>query len=104
VANETDPHATQEGPGGTPEGHTPERPAVDEFGEPGTPAAGLTPAVPHAADAEDAEEAAAHGDGHGGEHGDEPLGAVDWGAWAASLVGLAAGAVIAVAMFVGISQ
>ena len=37
---------------GTPEGHTPEEPSTAELGKLGTPGAGLTPEVPHAADAE----------------------------------------------------
>jgi hypothetical protein len=103
---ETDPDATSEGPGGTPEGHTPERPAIDEYGTPGTPAAGLSPSTPHAADAEahdahgaghDAHGAAhdVHADEHGDEHGEPPPGPIDWGAWAVSLVGLAAGGAVA---------
>ncbi|CAN5680207.1 hypothetical protein BH24CHL8_BH24CHL8_06520 [soil metagenome] len=54
------------------EGHTPEAPAPDELGKKGTPAAGLTPR--HAGEAE--------------EHGVEPLGPIDWPAWAASALGV----------------
>jgi hypothetical protein len=36
----------------TPEGYTAEKPASTELGEPGTPGAGMTPSVPHAADAD----------------------------------------------------
>lgn len=116
---ETNPGAAHEGPGGTPEGHTLERPAVDEYGKPGTPAAGLTPETPHAADSEDARESDedvhaadahqvggghdhehatghAHDDEHEAEHGEPPAGPIDWGAWLVSVVGLAAGSVVAV--------
>jgi hypothetical protein len=115
---ETDPEASREGPGGTPEGHTPERPASDEYGKPGTPAAGLTPETPHAADADDARAAEedahaadahhvggghdhahatghAHDDGQEADHGEAPAGPIDWGAWLVSIVGLAAGGVVA---------
>jgi hypothetical protein len=49
----------------TPEGYTEEKPAVSELGEPGTPGAGMTADVPHAADAEAV------------EHGDAPADAVE---------------------------
>jgi len=39
----------------------------------------------------------AHG-GHGGHDGDEPLGPVDWRAWAMSAIGVAAGLLIAVCL------
>ena len=42
-------------PTNTPEGHTPEDPAPSELGKLGTPGAGMTPAVPHPADAESVE-------------------------------------------------
>jgi hypothetical protein len=105
---------------GTPEGHTPEEPAPSELGEAGTPGAGLTPAVPHPADAEDAEEggrsadtvetavahqdAATHMDAHTAisddDHGHaEPrLGPIDWTAWGYAAIGAVAGLVV-VALF-----
>jgi hypothetical protein len=106
ASDETTPDATREGPGGTPEGHTPERPAPDEFGKPGTPAAGLSPETPHRAEARDAGHAHqdAHGDDHSGDHSEEPLGPPDWGAWAASLVGMGAGALVALAMVVAVAR
>ncbi|CAN5748161.1 hypothetical protein BH24CHL6_BH24CHL6_10840 [soil metagenome] len=48
----TDP----ERPRTTPEGHTPEEPRPSELGKPGTPGAGMSADVPHAADARRAEE------------------------------------------------
>ena len=100
---QADPQATHEAPGGTPEGHTPERPAADEYGKPGTPAAGLTPDAPHAADAEHTPVSGedvhaadhAHDDEHEADHGEPPPGPIDWGAWAVSVVGLLAGGVVA---------
>lgn len=86
----TDTEGTRHGPGGTPEGHTPEAPAPDEFGKKGTPAAGLTPAAPHAADAHVAADAHASD-----EHAGEPLGPIDWPAWGASALGVAVALLIA---------
>lgn len=54
------------------------------------------------ADAEDSGRIAE--DVHAAVHDEEPLGPIDWGAWAASLVGIGAGAVIALAMFVSVAQ
>ena len=86
----TDTEGTRPGPGGTPEGHTPEAAAPDEFGKKGTPAAGLTTAAPHAADAHDA------ADAHpSDEHAGEPLGPIDWPAWGASALGVAVALLIA---------
>lgn len=93
----TDTEGTRHGPGGTPEGHTPEAPAPDEFGKKGTPAAGLTPDVPHAADAMDTDEDHAGG---ADEHGAEPLGPIDWPAWGTS----AFGAIIALAIAAALVQ
>ncbi len=87
----TDTEGTRHGPGGTPEGHTPEAAAPDEFGKKGTPAAGLTPAAPHAADAQDANAGAHADDAHAGE----PLGPIDWPAWGASALGVAVALLIA---------
>lgn len=92
----TDHRATESEPrdsgdtGGTPEGHTPEAPAADEFGKKGTPAAGLSPALPHAADADDAHATDLHtAGGHGeDEHAAEVLGPIDRRAWAASALGI----------------
>ncbi len=99
----TDPAGTRAGPGGTPEGHTPEAPAPDEFGKKGTPAAGLSPEVPHAADAMEAEGEDAEDHGHAGEadkHGAEPLGPIDWPAWGASAFGVIVALLIAAALAV----
>ena len=38
----------------------------------------------------------AHDDEHEAEHGEPPAGPIDWGAWLVSIVGLAAGGVVAV--------
>jgi hypothetical protein len=110
----------------TPEGYTAEEPAPDELGVPGTPGAGMTVDVPHAADADAVEhggqpadslagsvagaasvahhDADTHMDAHtvlsDDDHGHaEPrLGPIDWGAWAFALLGGAAGTAV-VAMF-----
>jgi len=37
----------------------------------------------------------AHDDNHEAEHGEPPPGPIDWGAWGVSIVGLAAGGVVA---------
>jgi len=92
MARETDPEADRSGPGGTPEGHTPEAAAPDELGKKGTPAAGLTADVPHAADALDAS------DGTDDEHGAESLGPIDWPAWGASAFGVLVALLIAAAL------
>jgi hypothetical protein len=55
-------------PAGTPEGYTEERPGPSELGEPGTPGAGLTPQVPHAADADLVEHGHAPADPAGTGH------------------------------------
>ena len=54
----------------TPEGHTPEEPRPSEMGKAGTPGAGMTPDVPHAADARQVEEgeAPARGEAVGEAH------------------------------------
>jgi hypothetical protein len=93
ASERTEPEADRPGPGGTPEGHTPEKPGADEYGKLGTPAAGLSPGVPHAADAAGAGDAEAE---HGDE--DEPLGPIDWRAWGASVLGIAVAALIGVAL------
>jgi hypothetical protein len=110
----TDPHASGHAPGGTPEGHTPEAAAPDEFGVKGTPAGELSPAAPHPADADDHKarhdegtHAAPQGHGtvitgravgHPDEHAEEPLGPVDWRAWGASLLGVLVGVAICLAL------
>ena len=89
---------------GTPEGHAAERPAAAEYGELGTPAAAFSPATPHAADAEagahapDAHAVAANG--HAEEHEEETLGPIDWRAWGAAALGVAAAALIAILFYV----
>ncbi len=83
----TDPRAAQDGPGGTPEGHTAEAPTADEYGKKGTPAAGRDPSGTHPADA-----AQAHGTDD--DHGVEALGPIDWPAWTMSALGVAVALVI----------
>lgn len=94
-----------EPPINTPEGHTPEEPAPSELGQVGTPGAGKTPAVPHAADAEGVDEvahhdAATHMDAHttisDDDHGHvEPrLGPIDWTTWGAAAIGAGAGMLV----------
>jgi hypothetical protein len=80
---------------GTPEGHTPERPAAEEYGKVGTPAAALSTAVPHAADAE---AAASHEQTE--EHEEAMLGPIDWRAWAATALGVGVAALIAILFYV----
>lgn len=95
---ETDTDATRPGPGGTPEGHTPEAPSADEAGLKGAPAA----AGIHTAEARAAEDhtADAHSDsGHAtDEHAGEPLGPIDWPAWGASGLGAVIALLIAAAL------
>lgn len=79
TTGETDPRAATAAPGGTPEGHTAEAPAADEYGKKGTPAGELSPEVPHVADAEEAE--ADH-------HAAQSLGPIDWRAWGAAALGI----------------
>jgi hypothetical protein len=101
----------------TPEGYTKEEPAATELGEPGTPGAGMTPDVPHAADADLVEhgdaaadpvaadavahhDAVTHMDAHttlsDDDHGHAvtALGPIDWGAWSYAIVGGLAGVVV----------
>lgn len=97
----------------TPEGHTKEEPAASELGQPGTPGAGMSAAVPHSADAED--EVAHHAtdshmdthtalsdDDHG--HSVMALGPVDWGKWAYALVGGLFGLIVVAAFWVSLNQ
>ena len=42
----------------------------------------------------------AHDDGHGHAPADEPLGPIDWGAWAYAIGGAALGALVALALFI----
>lgn len=114
---------------GTPEGYTAEEPAASELGQPGTPGAGMTPTVPHAADAEAVEHgdrpadgiaassavgvahhdtatnmdahAAISDDEHG--HAEPQVGPIDWTAWAYALVGVAAGLVVVALFWVAVS-
>jgi|SRR5215213_1442498 len=99
---------------GTPEGHTQEKPAEHELGKRGTPGAGMTPAVPHPADADAIEEgdavahhgATTHMDAHTAlsddDHGHtEPrLGPIDWLSWGYAIVGVAAGLLVVVLLWV----
>jgi hypothetical protein len=105
-----------ESPKDTPEGRTPEAPAADEQGAAGTPGAGMTPEVPHPADADAVEHGAGpadptraavlhhaaptHMDAHAelsdGDHGHaEPmLGPIDWPAWGFAALGVLAGGIV----------
>lgn len=109
----TDPEGTTRAPGGTPEGHTAEAPAADEYGKKGTPAGELSPQVPHVADAEEREgtagghdaaaadhdAAAAHHDAAAGDHhAAETLGPIDWRAWGAAALGIVIALGIAAAL------
>jgi hypothetical protein len=96
MTEHTDPDATGHGPGGTPEGHTAERPATDEYGKTGTPAAGLSPSVPHAADADHAA-AGAHDTGHG-THEEGIAAPINWTEWAINVGALALGLAVAVVL------
>jgi hypothetical protein len=46
----------------------------------------------------------AHEDDHSADHGDASLGPVDWGAWLISAVGVGAGLMVAVMLFVSIQH
>ena len=85
-----------ERPGTTPEGHTQEEPRASELGEQGSPGAGRTSDVPHAADAERLESGEAHtglsDEDHG--HSEPRLGPVDWGAWAYAALGVLSGLLV----------
>lgn len=48
--------------------------------------------------------AAATVEPHSADHGEAPLGPVDWGAWVVSLVGVGAGLMVAVMLFVSIQH
>lgn len=114
---------------GTPEGYTSEEPAVAELGQPGTPGAGMTADVPHAADADAVEQGDApadpvtedsaasvahHGSGthmdahtvlsdddHG--HAEAALGPVDWASWSYALIGVASALIVVVLFAIAIS-
>ena len=111
----------------TPEGHTAEKPAASELGQPGTPGAGMSADVPHAADADLVEHGAAaddpaasadvahhdattHMDAHTAisdddhSHAEAVLGPIDWGMWAYALVGGLAGAVVVFAFWLALNQ
>ncbi len=92
---ETDPDATRRGPGGTPEGHTPEAPSPDEacfFLD--TASTEIYTADVHTNEAHTAE-AHSRGDHASGEHAEEPLGPIDWPAWGASALGVVIALLIA---------
>lgn len=78
---------------GTPEGHTKEAPRLDELGEPGSPGHGMTPAA-------GATDQHASADEHG--HDEPRLGPVDWAAWGYAAVGIAAGLLVILALWVAI--
>lgn len=101
---------TSDTPASTPEGYTEEQPAPSELGEPGTPGAGLSPAVPHAADADESHhDAATHMDAHTvlpeDDHGhpETALGPIDWRAWGFALVGALGGLVVLYFFWVAVS-
>jgi hypothetical protein len=79
TAGATEPGGTRHGPGGTPEGHTPEQPAPGAADKPGAPAG-------------------THG--HDDEHLAEALGPIDWRAWGAGVLGLALGGLIGACLYV----
>jgi hypothetical protein len=103
----------------TPEGHTAEAPAVTELGQPGTPGAGMSADVPHAADADMVEHGERPADAHhdpdthmdvhtalsDDDHGHAValLGPIDWGRWAYALVGGLAGAVVVFAFWLALN-
>ena len=111
----------------TPEGHTPEKPAPNEIGAPGTPAAAMTPDVPHAADADLVEHGESPADPHAGAdgvahhdgatatgahtalsdddhgHAEPPLGPIDWPAWGFAVLGVAAGLAVVALFYVATS-
>jgi hypothetical protein len=125
----TDP----ERPRTTPEGHTPEEPRPDELGKKGTPGAGMTEDVPHAADARAVEvgdppaAGEAIGDAHGAgavtvdhavdshtdahatvseddhAHAEPRLGPIDWPAWTYAVVGAALGLLVVATFYIAIS-
>jgi hypothetical protein len=125
----TDP----ERPRTTPEGHTPEEPRPGELGKKGTPGAGMTEEVPHAADARAVEAgdspAAGEpiGDAHGADvraahqaadgqldahataseddhaHAEPRLGPIDWPAWTYAVVGAALGLLVVATFYIAIS-
>jgi hypothetical protein len=80
---------------GTIEGHTSERPAAEEYGKVGTPAAALSAAAPHAADAQ---AAASHE--HAEEHEEAMLGPIDRRAWAATALGVGVAVLIAILFYI----
>jgi hypothetical protein len=108
----------------TPGGHTPEEPAPSELGALGTPGAGMTPDVPHPADADlvehgehpadpavaighhddvthiDAQTVISHDD-HG--HAEPRLGPIDWPAWGFAVLGVVAGLLVVVLFYVAIT-
>lgn len=88
--------STRMGTSGTTEGHTPERSAADQYGNKGTPAAGLSPAVPHAADVHEMD--------HSPAHAEAPPGPVDWAAWAVGALGVAAGGLMALVLVLAIQH
>jgi sugar phosphate isomerase/epimerase len=108
----TDP----ERPRTTPEGHTPEEPRPDELGKKGSPGAGMTEEVPHAADARAVEAGGAPaagepiGDAHGADapvddhaHVEPRLGPIDWPAWTYALVGAVLGLLVIATFYIAIS-
>ncbi len=124
----TDP----ERPRTTPEGHTPEEPRPTELGKEGTPGAGMTPEVPHAADARAIEAGEAPppdepiGEAHGAPaaaghaaashmnthaaaseddnaHAEPRLGPIDWAAWGYAAFGVLIALVVVALFYVAIS-
>jgi hypothetical protein len=99
----------------TPEGHTPEQPRPSELGKPGSPGAGMTTEVPHAADARAVEAGGEHaegeplGDAHAAlgdddhAHAEPKLGPIDWPAWASAAAGVAVALAVVALFYVAIT-
>ncbi len=107
-------------PAGAPEGYTKEQPGPAELGESGTPGAGMTTAVPHAADADlvehgehSADPIDHHADSHmdthtvlsDDDHGhaEATLGPIDFRGWGYAIVGGLSGLVVLYFFWVAIS-
>ena len=111
--------------GGAPEGRTSEEPGFDELGAAGTPGAGMTPEVPHPADADAVEHgegpadptraavlhhaAATHLDAHTAlnddnhGHAEPTLGPIDWPAWGFAALGVLAGGIVVLLFWVAVA-
>ena len=94
---------------GTPEGYSSEKPSPSEEGEAGAPADPHDEAEATLAAGPDHHDSATHMDAHttlsddDHGHGEEPLGPIDWGAWAVALVSGAAALLVVALFWVAIS-